>query len=381
MSQNSSLPPNANSETDRRIQKPNRSPHLFQPIDFRAVTARNRIMVSPMCQYSAEDGVVNDWHLAHLLTRAAGGAGIVCVEATHVTAQGRITPGCLGLWNDRQRDGLARIAAAIDGQGAVPAIQIGHAGRKASTSRPWEGTRPLAPSDGGWETIAPSPIAQTDATPTPREMTAGDIEQVVDDFRSAARRAREAGFRILEIHGAHGYLIHSFLSPISNLRTDEFGGPLDNRMRLLNAVLDAVRTEWPDDLPLFVRLSVTDWVEGGLDVDASVTIAKRLAARGDVDLIDCSSGGVDPRQSVKPYPGYQVGFAERLRREADIATGAVGLISAPEHAEEILANGRADLVLLGRVLLFNPHWPLHAAKTLHADGPPWPLQYERGNIY
>ena len=381
MSQPAALQPNANSETDRRIHKPNRSPHLFRPVDFRAVTARNRIMVSPMCQYSAQDGVPNDWHLAHLLTRAAGGAGIVCVEATHVTAQGRITPGCLGLWNDRQRDVLARIATAIDGQGAVPAIQIAHAGRKASTARPWEGSHPIAAAEGGWETIGPSPIPATDKSPPPREMNAGDIEQTIADFRDAARRAREAGFRILEIHGAHGYLIHSFLSPLSNHRTDDFGGSLDNRMRLLNAVLDAVRSEWPDDLPLFVRLSATDWVDGGLTIADTVTIAKRLAARGDVDLIDCSSGGVDPRQAVTPYPGYQVGFAEQVRREADIATGAVGLISAPEHAEEILANGRADLVLLGRVLLFDPHWPLHAAKTLRADGPPWPLQYERGNIY
>lgn len=368
-------------ENERRIYKPSRQPVLFQPITFRSVTARNRIMLSPMCQYSAEAGMPNDWHVAHLTARAAGGVGILCVEATHVSPEGRITPNCLGLWNDDQRDALARIAAMARSLGAVPAIQIGHAGRKASVSRPWEGTKPIPVGAGGWETIGPSALPQTPDAPAPRAMDAAEIARVTDDFRAGARRAREAGFAVLEVHAAHGYLLHSFLSPLSNTREDAYGGPLENRARFLMEVLDAVRSEWPNDLPLFVRISATDWVEGGLTIADSVALARRLAARGDVDLIDCSSGGVSAAQRIHPYPGYQVPFAERIRREAGIATGAVGLISAPQQAEEIVAGGRADLVILGRVMLFDPNWPLHAANALRAEGVSWPVQYERANIF
>lgn len=368
-------------ENARRVHQHGRDPHLFRPIRFRSVEARNRIMMSPMCQYSATDGAPNDWHLAHLMARAAGGVGILCVEATHVAPEARITTGCLGLWNDAQRDGLARIAAQAEALGAVAAIQLAHAGRKASSARPWEGSGPLSPAEGGWETIAPSAIPQTPQHPTPRAMTAQDIATVTAQFRDAARRAREAGFRIVEVHAAHGYLLHSFLSPLSNARTDGYGGAAENRARLLHEVIDAVRAEWPDDLPLFVRLSCVDFAEGGLTLADTVALASALKARGDVDLIDCSAGGVSHAQKITPYPGYQVPFAEAVRREAGIATAAVGLISAPEHAEEILASGRADIIALGRVLLHDPHWPLHAAGRLKADHVAWPVQYERGNIF
>lgn len=369
------------SETERRIHRPARDPFLFRPIRFRGVEARNRIMMSPMCQYSAEAGMPNDWHFGHLAARAAGGVGILCVEATHVSPEGRITPHCLGLWNDDQRDALARIAAHVARLGAVPMIQLAHAGRKASHSRPWEGTRPIPPEEGGWPTIGPSALPPGPDAPVPRAMTQADIDGVIADFARAARRAREAGFRIVEIHAAHGYLLHSFLSPLSNRRTDGYGGGLEGRALLLMQVLDAVRAEWPADLPLFLRISASDWVEGGLGLADAVALARLVAARGDVDLVDCSSGGLDPRQAIRPHPGYQVPFAEAIRREAGIATGAVGLISAPEQAEEILANGRADLVILGRALLHDPHWPLHAAKRLAADHVAWPVQYERANIF
>ncbi len=366
---------------DSQERAQDRNPRLFQPIRFRSVVARNRIMMSPMCQYSAEDGLPNDWHFGHLAARAAGGVGILCVEATHVTAQGRITPGCLGLWNDDQRDALARIAAHVARLGAVPAIQIGHAGRKASSARPWEGGRPLTAEKGGWETIAPSALPALDGAPAPREMTRADIADAVAAFAAATRRAREAGFRILEVHGAHGYLIHSFLSPVSNARGDAYGGDFDGRCRFLHEVLDAVRGEWPEELPLFLRISATDWVEGGWSLEDSVELAQAVKARGDVDLIDCSSGGVSPAQVIRPYPGYQVPFAEEIRRRGGIPTGAVGLISTPEQAEEVLGSERADLVLLGRVLLADPHWPLRAAARLRAGDVAWPVQYARGNIF
>ncbi|MGY6411765.1 MAG: NADH:flavin oxidoreductase/NADH oxidase [Alkalilacustris sp.] len=369
------------SASDRSSPDPATGPLLFRPIRFRSVVARNRIMLSPMCQYSAQDGLPNDWHFGHLAARAAGGVGILCVEATHVTPEGRITPGCLGLWNDAQRDGLARIAAHAARLGAVPAIQLAHAGRKASSSRPWEGNRPLAPAEGGWETQCPSAIPANPDAPPPRAMTQEDIAAAVAAFAAATRRAREAGFRIVEVHAAHGYLLHSFLSPISNARSDAYGGSFANRCRLLHEVLDAVRGEWPADLPLFLRISATDWVEDGWNLEDSVELARAVKARGDVDLIDCSSGGVSPAQLLHPYPGYQVPFAEAIRTRAGIPTGAVGLISAPEQAEEILASGRADLVLLGRVLLADPHWPLRAAARLRAEGVAWPVQYARGNIF
>ena len=368
-------------EDERRILKRDPDPHLFRPLAMRSVTARNRIMLSPMCQYSATEGAANAWHMQHLGARAAGGAGIVCTEATHVEARGRITPHCLGLWNDAQRDALAPIAAFIASQGAVPAIQLAHAGRKGSVTRPWEGTKPLAREAGGWSVIGPSPLRFSETFPVPKAMDADDIAAVIAAFRAAARRAREAGFKLAEMHGAHGYLFHQFLSPLSNKRTDGYGGTLASRARLLMECLDAVRAEWPADLPLGVRLSCTDWVPGGWDVAEAVELVRLLKARGDVDFVDCSSGGNDPAQQIPLYPGYQVGFAERVRRETGIVTAAVGLIHSPDMAEEILASGRADLVVLGRTLLGDPVWPLRAAKALKAQGVKWPVQYERADIF
>lgn len=368
-------------ENRRRILKRDPNPHLFRPVTIRSVTARNRIMLSPMCQYSSDAGAATPWHFAHLGSRATGGAGIVCVEATAVEARGRITHGCMGLWTDAQRDALAPIAAFVAERGAVPAIQLAHAGRKASISRPWDGNAPLAAADDAWQTIAPSPLPYADGWHTPREMGEALIDEVVAAFGQAARRAREAGFRLVELHAAHGYLAHAFLSPLSNRRTDEYGGTLENRARFLMRTIDAVRAEWPEELPLFVRLSVSDWVEGGWDPDQSVALCRMLAARGDVDLIDCSSGGNDPGQNIPVHPGYQLPFAERIRRETGLMTGALGLIHSPDMAEEILANGRADIVVMGRALLADPHWPLKAAKTLRAENVDWPVQYERADIF
>ncbi len=368
-------------ETRRRVMRRDPNPHLFRPLTFRSVVLRNRIVVSPMCQYSADDGVPEDWHLVHLGARAVGGAGIVFTEATHVEKRGRITPHCLGLWNDTQRDAFRPIAAFVAAQGAAPGIQLAHAGRKASVSVPWQGTRPLAPDDGGWDVIGPSAIAYADGHSVPRPMDAGDIAEVIGAFKSATRRAREAGFSIIELHAAHGYLIHEFLSPLSNHRTDGYGGALGNRARFLMEALDAIRTEWPGDKPLFVRLSCTDWVDGGWTIDDTVALARMLKERGDVDLIDCSSGGSDRRQRIPIHPGYQVPFAERVRRDTGIATSAVGLLHSPDGAEEVLANGRADLVVLGRSMLDDPHWPLHAAGALRAESVAWPVQYERSNIF
>jgi len=369
------------SENTRRVLQRDPQPHLLRPLKIRSVVLRNRVMMSPMCQYSAEDGLANDWHFAHLAARAVGGAGIVCVEASHVEARGRITKHCLGIWNDEQRDRLARIVAFVAAQGAVPAIQIAHAGRKGSVSRPWEGTQPLTAADGAWEAVAPSAIPYGNRTTALKAMGDNEIAEVLAAFQAATRRAREAGFKIIELHAAHGYLINEFLSPNSNRRDDGYGGSFDNRIRFLLETLDAMRLEWPIELPLFVRLSVTEWVAGGWGVEDTVRLCRVLKERGDVDLIDCSSGGNDPGQEVPTFPGYQLPFAERVRKEADIATAAVGLISAPEAAEEIIANGRADLVALGRILLFDPYWPLHAAQRLHAKTVDWPLQYERASIF
>lgn len=368
-------------ENARRILRRDPNPHLFRPISFRSVTARNRIMLSPMCQYSAQDGMPNDWHLTHLGARAAGGAGIVCTEAVHVFPHGRITRHDLGLWNDMQRDALTRIAGFIASQGAVPAIQLGHAGRKASVGRPWEGTRPVPVSEGGWNTVSASAKAYAADWPVPDALDGNGIQAELDALATATRRAREAGFQIVELHAAHGYLIHQFYSPLSNLRTDEYGGSFDNRVRFLIDSLEAMRSEWPDDLPLFVRLSVTDWVDGGWTVDDSIRLCEILKARGDVDLIDCTSGGNDPRQQIPIHPGYQVPFARQIKAETGLSTGAVGLINAPDLAESIVANGDADLVLMGRGLLADPHWPLKAANALKAQNVAWPVQYERSNIF
>jgi 2,4-dienoyl-CoA reductase-like NADH-dependent reductase (Old Yellow Enzyme family) len=362
------------------IRPPGRDPHLFRPIELRSVTARNRIMVSPMCQYSAEDGAPNDWHFQHLASRAVGGAGIVFTEVAHVEARGRITPWCLGLWNDEQRDELARVAAFIAAQGAVPAIQLGHAGRKGAVARPWEGGKPLPLSDGGWPVIGPSAEPFDDGWQTPEAMDRATIDEVLAAFASATRRAREAGFKLIEVHGAHGYLLNQFLSPISNRRNDAYGGDLSDRTRMLMETIGAIRGEWPDELPLFLRVSSTEWVEGGYELADMIEVLKQVAETGAVDLVDCSSGGNHPMQEIPIFPGYQVQFAEAIRRATGLKTAAVGLIHTAEHAEEIIANGRADIVALARSMLFDPYWPLHAAATLKADVA-WPLQYERGNIF
>ncbi|MDH3287889.1 MAG: NADH:flavin oxidoreductase/NADH oxidase [Betaproteobacteria bacterium] len=367
-------------DAERKVLQRDPTPHIFRPISFRSVTARNRIMVSPMCQYSAIDGVPGDWHLQHLGCRAVGGAGIVITEMTNVEARGRITPGCLGLWNDEQRDAFARIARFVKAQGAVAGIQLAHAGRKASTAAPWDGGKPMSPENGGWPIVAPSPIHFGDGYAVPQDMDEKAVAGIVTLFAASARRAREAGFDLIELHGAHGYLISTFLSPITNRRTDRYGGSFENRIRFLLEIVDAVRSEWPDDKPLFVRISCTDWMEGGWDLEASVELAQRLRAGGKVDLVDCSSGGVDPRQKVGIYPGYQVPFAAAVRSRTGIATGAVGLISSPEMAEQIVASGQADIVVMARAFLHDPYWPMHAAKALRAKFQ-WPKQYERGDIF
>ncbi len=366
-------------EDNRRLQKPGRDPHLFRPITFRGVTAKNRIMLSPLCEYSSDDGMPNDWHLVHLGARAAGGAGIICTEATHVSTEGRITAHCLGLWNEAQRDALSRIVAFIESQGAVPATQLAHAGRKASIRRPWEGSGPHAPTDGGWEVIGPSALPFAAGHHVPRAMSLDDIARVTAEFAHSAKLSRQAGFKIIELHAGHGYLLHQFLSPLSNQRNDGYGGDLAGRARFLLDVVAAVRAEWPAELPLFVRLSCSDWVEGGLAMDDAVEISRMLAATGHVDLMDCTTGGVDPRQKITPGPGYQVRFSEAVRAGAKIATGAVGMINTPDLAEEILANGRADLIIMGRKLMAEPSWPLMAARALHSDQA-WPVQYERAML-
>lgn len=369
------------SENKRRILQRDRNPHLFRPIELRSITARNRIMMSPMCQYSATDGMPDEWHYVHLASRAVGGAGIVFTEATHVAPEGRITPNCLGIWNNDQRDAFKRIAAFIADRGAVPAMQIGHAGRKASTSRPWDGADPISPDHpDGWQVIGPSTQPFADWQ-TPTAMDDDVISRVHDDFTRSTRRAREAGFKLLELHSAHGYLGHSFLSPLSNDRTDRYGGSLENRARFLMETIDAIRREWPEELPLFVRLSCTDWVDGGLTLDDTVNVVKAISARGDVDLIDCSSGGNDPRQKIPVHPGYQIPLAETVKRETGMKTAAVGLLHSPDFCEEIIANDRADLVVLGRTLLADPYWPHHAASKLRAENHAWPVQYERSDIF
>lgn len=364
----------------REIQRRDPDPWLFRPIRFRDIEVPNRIMLSPMCQYSAKDGVPNDWHLMHLGARAAGGVGLVCTEATHTTPEGRITPHCLGLWNDEQEAVFSRIVRLIENQGAVPAIQIGHAGRKASVAPPWKGRYPLEPDEGGWKPVGPSAVPYRRDGLVPRAMTKAEIRETIEASADSAARALRAGFKVLEIHGAHGYLIHSFLSPLSNHRNDAYGGGFENRVRYLMETIEAVRAVWPANLPLFLRISCTDWVDGGWDLEQSVALARRLADTGAIDLLDCSSGGNDPRQEIPRHPGYQVPFAETIRQQSGLATGAVGLISRGDMAEEILANGRADMAVLGRAILADPHWPINAAKALRVE-PRWPVQYERSDIF
>ena len=350
-------------------------PHLFEPLALRGLRLANRILVSPMCQYSSVDGFANDWHFVHLGSRAVGGAALVFTEATAVTPQGRISPEDLGIWNDAHVEQLQRIVRFVRATGSAVGSQLAHAGRKGSTKRPWLGQGTIDPADGGWQPVGPTTEPFADNYPVPRALDLAGIAALVAAFKDAARRALDAGFDVLEIHAAHGYLIHEFLSPLTNTRTDAYGGSLDNRMRLCLEIVDAVRRVWPDYQPVFVRISATDWVAGGWDVDQAVELCRRLRARG-VDLVDCSSGGNVPHLEIPIGPGYQVPFAERIRREAGIPTGAVGMITAPAQANEIVQNERADCVLLARELLRDPYWPLRAARELdHLV--PWPAQYHR----
>lgn len=353
-------------------------PHLFESLTVRGVTLRNRVGVSPMCQYSAVDGVLNDWHLVHLGSRAVGGAGLVIVEATAVTAAGRISPQDAGLWQDAQLPPLTRLCAFVTAHGAVPGIQLAHAGRKASTWRPWE-RRPeqpwVRPEQGGWQPVAPSPLPFDAGYATPTELTAAQIGGLIESFAAATQRALQAGFRWLEIHAAHGYLAHSFLSPLSNHRTDAYGGDFAGRVRFVEETVQAVRRVWPAELPLAVRLSVTDWVEGGWTLADSIALAKRLQPLG-VDLIDCSSGALVPHAKIPVGAGYQVPFAEAIRRDANILTAAVGMIVEPLQADAIIRHGHADMVLLARASLRDPYWPWRAAQALgHPEAATLPPPY------
>ncbi len=350
---------------------------LFTPLQLRSLTLRNRIAVSPMCQYSCRDGMATAWHLVHLGSRAVGGAAMVITEAAAVDARGRISPFDLGLWNDRQAEALRPITAFIREAGAVPAVQLAHAGRKASTRPPWEGGGPIPPDDGGWVPVAPSPLPFDAGYTIPEALDETAVEAVPQAFAAAAERALAAGFQAVEIHAAHGYLLHEFLSPIANRREDAWGGSFDGRTRLLAETAAAVRSVWPEALPLLVRISATDWTDAGWTPEDSVRLARVLRSRG-VDLVDCSSGGIAPGIAIPLEPGYQVPLAEAVRRGADVAAGAVGLITEPGQAEAIVRDGRADLVLLARQLLREPSWPLRAAHELGADeAAPWPPQYER----
>jgi 2,4-dienoyl-CoA reductase-like NADH-dependent reductase (Old Yellow Enzyme family) len=348
---------------------------IFSPLTIRDITFRNRLAVSPMCQYSSEDGFANDWHLVHLGSRAVGGAALVMMEASAVEARGRISPQDNGIWKDEHIEFLARIATFLRQQGAVAGIQLAHAGRKGSTRRPWDG-RGMVPVDaGGWQPVAPSALPFDPGDPAPAELTRAEIVGLAGSFSAAAVRALRAGFQVVEVHAAHGYLIHEFLSPLSNRRTDDYGGSFDNRVRFALEVTEAVRAVWPEGLPLFVRISATDWAEGGWDIADSVELSRRLSAVG-ADLIDCSSGGLTPQQKIALGPGYQVPFASRIRREAEVLTGAVGLITTPQQAEGIVSSGEADMVLLAREFLRDPYFALHAGKALEEEVHP-PVQYQR----
>lgn len=348
---------------------------LFSTFQLRDIIFKNRVFVSPMCQYSSENGLPTDWHLVHLGSRAIGGAALVMVEATAVSPEGRISPGDSGIWSDEHAAAFKRIAKFINQAGAVPAIQLAHAGRKASTDVPWNGGKPVHAGAGGWATMAPSAVPFDEHSATPREMTTEDIDRVVAEFAAATVRSLNAGFEVVEIHAAHGYLLHEFLSPLSNRRKDEYGGSLENRMRLVLRIATAVRDKWPAMWPVFTRISATDWTPAGWDLAQSIELSRALKALG-IDLIDCSSGGNVPKASIPIGPGYQVEFAEAIRRDTGIATGAVGMITEPAQAEEIISSGKADAVLLARAFLQDPYWPLHAASAL-GDDIAWPVQYGR----
>jgi 2,4-dienoyl-CoA reductase-like NADH-dependent reductase (Old Yellow Enzyme family) len=348
---------------------------LFSPLQIRSLTFKNRIVTSPMCQYSSTDGFANDWHLAHLGSFAVGGAALVFTEATAVTPDGRISPSDLGIWKDEHIEFLKRITTFIKSQGAIPGMQLAHAGRKASTQAPWIGNGPVQVKDGGWQPVAPSTIAFKEGDLLPLELTIEQICTIVDQFQQAAKRALEAGFEVIELHGAHGYLINEFLSPLSNHRTDKYGGPFENRIRFVMEILESVKKVWPDHLPIFIRISATDWAEGGWTENDSVNLAKVIMDKG-IDLVDCSSGGNAAKVQIPVGPLYQLKFADKVKKEAGILTGAVGMITTSEEAESIIKNGQADLVFLAREFLRDPHFPLRAAYELKADTK-WPKQYER----
>jgi 2,4-dienoyl-CoA reductase-like NADH-dependent reductase (Old Yellow Enzyme family) len=353
--------------------------HLFDPLRLRGIELRNRIVVSPMCQYSSEDGFANDWHFVHLGSRAVGGAALVFTEAAAVTPEGRITPADLGIYKDEHVDMLRRIFRFVTDHGAIAGVQLAHAGRKASTNEPWKGGTPISETEGGWRPIyAASPVPFDEGWQVPQAADHATIARVVRAFADAAVRAREAGARVIEIHAAHGYLLHSFLSPLSNRRKDEYGGTLENRTRMVCEVVAAVREVWPEENPVFLRISATDWVEGGWTPEDSVALARMVAPMG-VDVVDCSSGGNVPRARIPVGPGYQVAFAERIKKEAGVCTAAVGMITDAPQAEQIVCTAQADLVLLAREFLRNPYWPLAAAHALHHDAE-WPKQYARAKL-
>lgn len=351
---------------------------LFAPLTIKSIVLKNRIVISPMCQYSATDGFANDWHLVHLGSRASGGAGLIIQEATAVSPEARISPQDLGLWKEEQIEKMQQINRFIVSQNAVPGIQLAHAGRKASVSAPWNGNKKLDESQGGWETVAPSAVGYHSNEKAPTALDKTGIQKVISDFKSATKRVVQAGYQVLEIHGAHGYLLHQFMSPLSNFRTDEYGGTFENRIRLTIEIVDAVQSEWPKDLPLFVRISATDWADGGWNIEESVALSKILKEKG-VDLIDTSSGGLVSHQEIPLGPNYQVPFAEKIKKETGILTGAVGLITQAVQAEEIISDGKADLVLFARESLRNPNLALDFAKELDAEIQ-WPKQYERAKI-
>lgn len=348
---------------------------LFSPLEIKSVKFKNRIIVSPMCQYSSVDGFANDWHLVHLGSRAVGGASLIITEAAAISPEGRISPEDLGIWKDEHIDKLQQITSFIKAQDCVAGIQLAHAGRKASTSVPWKGKDKVEISDGGWTTFSASPIAFADNYPMPEELDRQGIDKVISDFVAAAKRALAAGFEVIEIHAAHGYLVHQFLSPLSNKRTDEFGGSFENRIRLLLSIIEGIKSEWPDDLPLFTRISATDWAEGGWNLDESIKLAAILKEKG-IDLIDVSTAGLVAPVKIPVGPAYQLPFASAIKKQTGILTGTVGMITDSVQAETILVNGDADMILMAREILRNPYFPLLAAKEVH-DHTIWPLQYER----
>ncbi len=348
---------------------------LFTPLTLRSITLKNRIVVSPMCQYSSEDGFANDWHFVHLGSRAVGGAALVFTEATAVSPEGRISPHDLGIWKDEHIAELKRITGFIVQQGSVPGMQLAHAGRKASVTEPWNNDKLVLPEEGGWKTVAPSAVAFSEDKDLPVALTIPEIKRITDDFKAAAARALAAGFKVIELHGAHGYLINEFMSPLSNQRTDEYGGIFENRIRFLLEIIEVVREVWPIELPLFLRISASDWAEGGWTAEDSVRLADIVKDKG-VDLIDCSSGGVVSYAKIVAKPNYQVPFAAAVRK-AGIPTGAVGIIVSAQQAEEILEQEQADLIFMARELLRDPYFPLRAARELGYDDVEWPVQYER----